>query len=109
MHALSGVPRHRITREDLKRFGLAALRAAALRRRCGWAASVSQERSPERDLERPLSGNSIAAAMSGTVKVFGRRPSPVARLGTWPAYGNRPSTNPRGCGDGLWGFRVLLG
>jgi hypothetical protein len=43
------------------------------------------------------------------VKVFGRRPSPVARLGTGPAYGNRPCTNPRGCGDGLWGFRTLLG
>jgi hypothetical protein len=43
------------------------------------------------------------------VKVFGCRPSPVARLGMGPAYENRPSTNPRGCGDGLWGFRVLLG
>jgi hypothetical protein len=26
-----------------------------------------------------------------------------------PAYENRPSTNPRGCGDGLWGLRVSLG
>src|SRR5579872_4337559 len=25
-----------------------------------------------------------------------------------PAYENRPSTNPRGCGDGLWGLRVLV-
>jgi hypothetical protein len=32
------------------------------------------------------------------VKVFGCR----------QAYENRPCTNPRGCGDGLWGFRVLL-
>jgi hypothetical protein len=31
------------------------------------------------------------------VKVFGCR----------QAYENRPSTNPRGCGDGLWGFRIL--
>jgi hypothetical protein len=29
--------------------------------------------------------------------------------GHGPAYENRPSTNPRGCGDGLWGLRVLLG
>jgi hypothetical protein len=43
------------------------------------------------------------------VKVFGRRPSPFGRLGTGPAYANRPSTNPRGCGDGLWGFQILLG
>jgi len=33
------------------------------------------------------------------VKVFGCR----------EAYENRPSMNPRGCGDGLWGFRVLRG
>jgi hypothetical protein len=33
------------------------------------------------------------------VKVFGCR----------QASENRPSTNPRGCGDGLWGFRVLRG
>src|ERR1700739_1076808 len=38
----------------------------------------------------------LAAAM---VKVFGCR----------QASENRPSTNPRGCGDGLWGFRVLRG
>jgi hypothetical protein len=25
------------------------------------------------------------------------------------AYENRPSTNPRGCGDGIWVFRVLRG
>jgi hypothetical protein len=31
------------------------------------------------------------------VKVFGCR----------EAYENRPSTNPRAGGDGLWGFRVL--
>jgi hypothetical protein len=35
----------------------------------------------------------------GLVKVFGCR----------QAYENRPCTNPRGCGVGLWGFRVLLG
>jgi hypothetical protein len=33
------------------------------------------------------------------VKVFGCR----------QASENRPSTNPRGCGDGLWGFRVSRG
>ena len=33
------------------------------------------------------------------VKVFGCR----------QASENRPSTNPRGCGDGLWGFCVLPG
>jgi hypothetical protein len=33
------------------------------------------------------------------VKVFGCR----------EAYENRPCTNPRVCGDGLWGFRVLPG
>jgi len=33
------------------------------------------------------------------VKVFGCR----------SAYENRPSTNPRACGDGLWGFQVLPG
>lgn len=38
----------------------------------------------------------VATAM---VKVFGCR----------QASENRPSTNPRGCGDGLWGFRVLRG
>jgi hypothetical protein len=42
------------------------------------------------------------------VKVFGCRPSQVWRQGMGPAYGNRPCTNPRGCGDGLWGFEVLL-
>jgi hypothetical protein len=36
---------------------------------------------------------------SRLVKVFGCR----------QAYENRPCTNPRGCGDGLWGFEVLLG
>src|SRR5215467_2667021 len=35
--------------------------------------------------------------MSSLVKVFGCR----------QAYENRPCTNPRGCGDGLWGFRIL--
>jgi hypothetical protein len=34
-----------------------------------------------------------------SVKVFGCR----------QASENRPCTNPRGCGDGLWGFRVLRG
>ena len=38
------------------------------------------------------------------VKVFGCRPSQVVRLGMGPAYGNRPSTNPRGTGATLWGF-----
>jgi hypothetical protein len=41
-------------------------------------------------------------ARAGTaylVKVFGCR----------QASENRPCTNPRGCGDGLWGFRVLRG
>ena len=42
------------------------------------------------------------------VKVFGCRPSQVWRQGMGPAYGNRPCTNPRGCGGGLWGFEVLL-
>src|ERR1700734_1969182 len=37
--------------------------------------------------------------MAVMVKVFGCR----------QAYENRPCTNPRGCGDGLWGFRVLPG
>jgi hypothetical protein len=31
------------------------------------------------------------------VKVFGCR----------QAYENRPCTNPRDCGDGLWGFQIL--
>jgi hypothetical protein len=44
--------------------------------------------------DRPI--GDLAAEM---VKVFGCR----------QAYENRPCTNPRGCGDGLWGFRVLLG
>jgi len=35
--------------------------------------------------------------MADVVKVFGCR----------QAYENRPSTNPRACGNGLWGFRVL--
>jgi hypothetical protein len=35
--------------------------------------------------------------MTAMVKVFGCR----------EAYENRPSTNPRAGGDGLWGFRVL--
>jgi hypothetical protein len=35
--------------------------------------------------------------MAAWVKVFGCR----------QASENRPSTNPRGCGDGLWGFRVF--
>src|SRR5579862_6536778 len=47
-------------------------------------------------------------AVTGVVKVFGCRPSQVAPQCVGPAYGNRPSTNPRGCGDGLWGFEVLL-
>jgi hypothetical protein len=47
-------------------------------------------------------------ATSAMVKVFGRRPSLAVRLGMGPASENRPCTNPRGCGDGLWGFRVLL-
>ena len=46
--------------------------------------------------------------MTDTVKVFGCRPSQVARQGMGLVYGNRPCTNPRGCGDGLWGFEVLL-
>ncbi len=37
--------------------------------------------------------------MSGMVKVFGCR----------EAYENRSCTNPRRCGDGLWGFRLLSG
>lgn len=51
----------------------------------------------------------MGQAMPELVKVFGCRPSQAARLGMGPAYEDRPSTNPRGCGDGLWGFRVLLG
>jgi hypothetical protein len=35
--------------------------------------------------------------MTGMVKVFGCR----------QAYENRPCTNLRACGDGLWGFQVL--
>jgi hypothetical protein len=35
--------------------------------------------------------------MTDLVKVFGCR----------QAYENRPCTNPRDCGDGLWGFRIL--
>src|SRR6202040_500099 len=37
--------------------------------------------------------------MAHMVKVFGCR----------QASENLPSTNPRGCGDGLWGFRILRG
>jgi hypothetical protein len=47
--------------------------------------------------------------MTKMVKVFGYRPSKVAPVCMGPAFENRPSTNPRGCGDGLWGFRVWLG
>jgi len=32
----------------------------------------------------------------------------VKVFGCLQAYENRPSTNPRACGDSLWGFRVLL-
>jgi len=46
----------------------------------------------DRFLDHPMSG--VAAEM---VKVFGCR----------QAFENRPSTNPRACGDGLWGFRFL--
>ena len=49
-----------------------------------------------------------AAGNDRMVKVFGCRPSQVWRQGMGPAYGNRPCTNPRGCGGGLWGFEVLL-
>ena len=38
------------------------------------------------------------------VKVFGRRPSQIEREAQGPAYGNLPSTNPRGTGATLWGF-----
>jgi hypothetical protein len=41
----------------------------------------------------------MGCSMTRLVKVFGCR----------QASENRPSTNPRGCGDGLWGFRVLRG
>jgi hypothetical protein len=41
----------------------------------------------------------ISDLATDEVKVFGCR----------EASENRPSTNPRGCGDGLWGFRVLRG
>ena len=57
---------------------------------------------------------SVIARLNGViamVKVFGCRPSQVWRQGMGPAYGNRPCTNPRGCGDGLpdlleafWGY-----
>ena len=37
-----------------------------------------------------------------------RMPAGAGRgSGRGPAYENRPSTNPRACGAGLWGFRVL--
>ncbi|HUZ64630.1 MAG TPA: hypothetical protein VMU82_13090, partial [Acetobacteraceae bacterium] len=58
---------------------------------------------------RPLWRSAKQLSTTGMVKVFGRRPSLAVRLGKGPAYENRPCTNPRGCGDGLWGFRVLLG
>jgi hypothetical protein len=41
----------------------------------------------------------IGRSTTQMVKVFGCR----------QAYENRPSTNPRGCGDGLWGFRASRG
>jgi hypothetical protein len=44
-------------------------------------------------------GAACGARMTDMVKVFGCR----------QAYENRPCRNPRGCGVGLWGFRVLLG
>ena len=52
--------------------------------------------------------SALMSAYTAMVKVFGCRPSQVWRQGMGPAYGNRPCTNPRGCGDGLWGFEVLL-
>jgi hypothetical protein len=36
------------------------------------------------------------------------RPTLVNVFGCRQAYENRPCTNPRGCGDGLWGFRKAL-
>jgi len=42
-------------------------------------------------------GGGRSPQAAALVKVFGCR----------QAYENRPSTNPRGCGDGLWGFRIL--
>jgi hypothetical protein len=44
-------------------------------------------------------GRSVVRPVADLVKVFGCR----------QASENRPCTNPRGCGDGLWGFRVLRG
>ncbi len=37
----------------------------------------------------------------------GARPGMVKVFGCCQAYENRPCVNPRGCGDGLWGLRVL--
>ena len=58
---------------------------------------------------KAILGTAYGAGLRVSEEVFGCRPSPVARLGMGPAYENRPSRNPRGCGDGLWRFRVLLG
>ena len=47
--------------------------------------------------------------MTWMVKVFGCRPSTGRASGQWGRRaGNRPCTNPRGCGDVLWRFEVLL-
>jgi hypothetical protein len=61
-----------------------------------WPAGILGSRPYQNGRNGEASGRSRTADM---VKVFGCR----------QAYENHPCTNPRGCGDGLWGFPVLLG
>ena len=59
-------------------------------------------------MERPLWMSSNDRLSDRLGEGF-RMPAITGRAsGHGPAYGNRPCTNPQGCGDGLWGFEVLL-
>jgi hypothetical protein len=59
--------------------------------------------------ERPVSGGRDLVRTVVDGEGF-RMPAITGRASRHgPAYENRPSTNPRGCGDALWGLRVLFG
>ena len=50
----------------------------------------SRQPTVQRNVRLPVTD--VGALMTGMVKVFGRRPSQVARVGTGPAYGNLHQT-----------------